>query len=280
MKPENEQILKDNEHHWLTLKNAKYLKGMNQGEKDSLLKVMREEFEPKCLVDMWCGHCVAAFVKKLYGYYEKWKQDQAAQPQVVHATFPKQDKGYTVIKVPSPEISAMLFALLDLQALTGNNLIIVEPVLAELSKMAGLNFMISTEFEKVLTVVKVDIDVVLDVNFESDISKVKLKIKPEKIPDVDYAIIGTGRWNHWQQLADQVKTKKFASLGDQEAIAGSNCVNIQGQSLNVLCNVLMSSQACLYDGDSYIAILARILSKKVIHVKETDTLVKIKNLIK
>lgn len=111
MKPENRQFLEDNLHHWHTLRDAQYLKGLNANERDGMMRVMSEEFQPGYTTDLWCQQCAADMVSLLYRSYEAFleKEKQQPIPQAegkveildletgksepinVHATFPKND---------------------------------------------------------------------------------------------------------------------------------------------------------------------------------------------
>lgn len=97
MKPENKAILDANRHHYETVSKAGYVKHFNAHEREELLRVMREEFQPNYTTDMWCGPCVFDFVKLLYQSYDKWLSDSQPKEEAitVHATFPKADPPQT-----------------------------------------------------------------------------------------------------------------------------------------------------------------------------------------
>lgn len=87
MKPENKQFLEDNYHHWKTLRDAQYLKGLNGHEREGMQRVMSEEFQPGYTADLWCPVCAADMVRLLYTRYEAWK---AAQPPLIIEPEPPQ----------------------------------------------------------------------------------------------------------------------------------------------------------------------------------------------
>lgn len=98
MKPENQALLDANRHHYDTITKAGYVKHLNAHERDGMVRVMREEFQPGYNTDLWCAPCVFDMVKLLYQRYDAWL---AAQPkeepkpaiiEKIHATFPKQDQ--------------------------------------------------------------------------------------------------------------------------------------------------------------------------------------------
>ena len=74
MKLENIIKLEKHYHHWITLRDAQYLRGMNNHELNDVLEVAREEFfGPGYSPDLWCGSCLAEFIKSTYTQYDKIK---------------------------------------------------------------------------------------------------------------------------------------------------------------------------------------------------------------
>lgn len=100
MKPENLKFLEDTYHHWQTLRDAQYLKGLNGHEREGMQRVMAEEFRPGYTADLWCPSCVADMVRLLYTSYDQWKIDNPvkieepvnAEPVKVAANFPSHKK--------------------------------------------------------------------------------------------------------------------------------------------------------------------------------------------
>lgn len=72
MKPENIATLEKHRHFHTTLINAFYIKGLNHMEKDDMLRIMREEFNPMASPDLWCPKCIADFVKDLYNRFDNY----------------------------------------------------------------------------------------------------------------------------------------------------------------------------------------------------------------
>jgi hypothetical protein len=102
MKPENKAILDKNRSHHLTATKAGFVKGFNAREKEELLRVMREEFQPGYTTDMWCSPCIFDFIKLIYKHYDAWLEAQPkeepapeSKPETtlenIHASFPKAD---------------------------------------------------------------------------------------------------------------------------------------------------------------------------------------------
>jgi hypothetical protein len=111
MTPSNITTLEKHYHHWITLRDGQYLRGLNIHEREDMLRVLREEFWPGYTYDEWCGSCVADMVKEVYSRYDKWKAEQPKEEPVfiseeeilkahqvpieifgVAATFPAHDK--------------------------------------------------------------------------------------------------------------------------------------------------------------------------------------------
>lgn len=72
MKPENILTLEKHRHIHDTLIRAFYVKGLNYIEREDLVRVMREEFNPISNPDLWCGECVADFIKDLYRRFDQY----------------------------------------------------------------------------------------------------------------------------------------------------------------------------------------------------------------
>jgi hypothetical protein len=80
MKPENKKFLEENKHHWITLRDAQYLRHLNGNERSGMQRVMSEEFRPGYTADLWCPTCVAEMVKSLYRHYEAWLEKNPDVP--------------------------------------------------------------------------------------------------------------------------------------------------------------------------------------------------------
>lgn len=92
MKPENKAFLDANRHHYDTIIKAGYVKHLNAHERERMVRVMNEEFQPGYTADLWCPPCVFDMVKLLYQRYDAWLASQPEPPKVVenvHASFPK-----------------------------------------------------------------------------------------------------------------------------------------------------------------------------------------------
>lgn len=79
MKPENKAFLEANRHHWITLRDAFYVRHLDGNTRSDMQRIMGEEFRPGYTSDLWCGVCVADMVRALYQEFEKW---EAAQPVI------------------------------------------------------------------------------------------------------------------------------------------------------------------------------------------------------
>lgn len=51
-------------------------------EKDEILQVIREEFNPGYTVDMWCGSCVVSMMTYAFRAMDEWKAQQPKPAEV------------------------------------------------------------------------------------------------------------------------------------------------------------------------------------------------------
>lgn len=77
MKPENKAFLEENRKHWITLRDAKYLRHLDGRTREEMRRVMAEEFVPGYTADLWCPPCVSEMITSLYRYFEDWEARQA-----------------------------------------------------------------------------------------------------------------------------------------------------------------------------------------------------------
>lgn len=92
MRQENIDFLEANYHHWATLRDAQYLKGLNANEREGMQRVMAEEFVKGYTADLWCPSCCADMVRQLYTRYDTWKTENNTEPIKVKASFPRNNK--------------------------------------------------------------------------------------------------------------------------------------------------------------------------------------------
>jgi hypothetical protein len=86
MKPVNKQFLDDNRHHHTTLVKAFYLRSLSGATRETMQRVMSEEFQTGYATDLWCPPCVSDMVLALYRNYDNWIASQPAiviEPEVV-----------------------------------------------------------------------------------------------------------------------------------------------------------------------------------------------------
>lgn len=62
----NKAILKKNEEHWITLRDADYIKNLDASDIEELQKVYQEEVDADFYVNKWCNSCVSEMVRTLY----------------------------------------------------------------------------------------------------------------------------------------------------------------------------------------------------------------------
>jgi hypothetical protein len=66
MKHLNKQILDNNRIHWVTLRDAGYIKNLNESIVLELETVYREEIDSSFFVNKWCMSCVSEMIMRLY----------------------------------------------------------------------------------------------------------------------------------------------------------------------------------------------------------------------
>jgi hypothetical protein len=101
MTAESIQILDKHRSHWLTLRDAGYIKQIEYKDKKELEKVYQDEIDKNYHENLWCGACVADMIRRLYTTYES--------QQIQATVLPLEEKPST----PQPEPVA--FVLLSLR---------------------------------------------------------------------------------------------------------------------------------------------------------------------
>lgn len=277
MKQENIDILEKHKHHWQTLKNAGYLRGMNVHEKNELLHVMQDEYSPKYLVDLWCGNCVANFVRDLYQRYERYLADQETKPP----------------QVPDKPVFKKQLAILNKEGLIGDFLgtvpamqqykqdnevvFIIHDEAKELADLARLNYFTLSELDKYkdqLDLHELYIEEAYHLAQMSNLymsqtwfgqlgyvipeqpPKPELYIKPETTERVDFVVSPFSRclpddqkWKkeNWVRLFASMPEYTFAVIGherdlDSDYTANAeNVVGIFNKPMNYVANLMMRS---------------------------------------
>lgn len=72
MKPENRKFLDEHRHVHDTLVKAFYVKHLDGPTRSAMVRIMREEWQPRYSPDLWCGPCVADMVLSVYRHYDDW----------------------------------------------------------------------------------------------------------------------------------------------------------------------------------------------------------------
>lgn len=88
MTPESEAFLNQHRHHYDLWKRARYVQHLDIATRQGLLDVIRKEFDPGYLADLWCNTCVVTLLEFAYTQYDKWLADQGQR--ILPMTFPKQ----------------------------------------------------------------------------------------------------------------------------------------------------------------------------------------------
>lgn len=66
------ELLEKNYGHWITLRDAQYLKNLDYSVKEEIQEAACTEIG-LCRVNLWCGACLADLVTRIYTHYDKWK---------------------------------------------------------------------------------------------------------------------------------------------------------------------------------------------------------------
>jgi hypothetical protein len=72
MKKESMIFLDANRHHWNAWQSAQIFNHLDYGVRERLLNVIREEFDPGYLTNLWCSPCVVDMLKLAYTQYDKY----------------------------------------------------------------------------------------------------------------------------------------------------------------------------------------------------------------
>lgn len=78
-------FLNTHRHHYEILVRAQYVKHLDSATREGLLQVIRIEFDPGYISDLWCPTCVATMLTYAYVQYDKWLAGQKkilSSPQV------------------------------------------------------------------------------------------------------------------------------------------------------------------------------------------------------
>lgn len=73
---ESIDFLNANRHHYELYLKAQYVKHLDLATRQGLLDVIRKEFNPGYMSDLWCNTCVVDMLKFAYVQYDKWLAEQ------------------------------------------------------------------------------------------------------------------------------------------------------------------------------------------------------------
>jgi hypothetical protein len=72
MSPENIKTLNAYRHHWEAWRDLQMFNQLDYSVREALLRVIREEFDPGYLTNLWCSPCVVGMLKLAYTQYDKY----------------------------------------------------------------------------------------------------------------------------------------------------------------------------------------------------------------
>jgi len=105
MQQHNIDTLEKHRHFHDTLIKAFYVKGLNYQEKEDMLRVYREEWAPNANPDLWCGECIADFIKDLYKRFDAYLASLPSQLPGVnsHDVKPSEPQMVNMMKANFPK---------------------------------------------------------------------------------------------------------------------------------------------------------------------------------
>lgn len=71
MSPDNIKYLEDNKHFHTQLEKDSTVRNISHSEKEGFLNVIRLEFSPSYMVNLFCSSCIADMIKFVYTQYAK-----------------------------------------------------------------------------------------------------------------------------------------------------------------------------------------------------------------
>jgi len=90
MKQENRDFLNANRHHWDTWQRIQMVQHLDGNTRETMLRVIREEFAPGYSGSTWCQQCVIDMLTYVYTQYDKLLAREAEERKVA-MTFPVND---------------------------------------------------------------------------------------------------------------------------------------------------------------------------------------------
>lgn len=98
MKPENITFLEQHRGIYDMLIRSGELRHMDGNTRDGILRVIKEEWSPTYMINLWCGECVCDMVKHAYNWLDKYlatlpppEPPLAEGERIVEMTFPKDE---------------------------------------------------------------------------------------------------------------------------------------------------------------------------------------------
>jgi hypothetical protein len=79
MKEESKSFLETNMHHWEAWRDLQIFNQLDYGVRDGFLKVIRDEFNPGYLANLWCSPCVVDMMRYVYTQYDKYLSQNKIQ---------------------------------------------------------------------------------------------------------------------------------------------------------------------------------------------------------
>jgi hypothetical protein len=73
MNVSNEQYLESKYYHWVALRDGGFIKDLSNEERQTMLNILRQEWEPKALYCLTCMDDVANMLRNVFTQYDRYK---------------------------------------------------------------------------------------------------------------------------------------------------------------------------------------------------------------
>lgn len=116
MNAEDKSFIEANRQHYRTITQAGFVADLDGVVKTKMLDIIKRNFAPAYLTNLWCSPCVVDMIKYLYEQYDAMPKEEPAKEveapkqaelTIKKETFPKHDEPeHTVIDVPADTVIA------------------------------------------------------------------------------------------------------------------------------------------------------------------------------
>lgn len=79
MTSENKAFLEANRHYVLSYSQADPPLKMSYRDRERLYRIVKEDFDPAFVTDLWCDPCVKSLVLNAYIFYDQFLKDEKGE---------------------------------------------------------------------------------------------------------------------------------------------------------------------------------------------------------